>query len=592
MKNNVTNFNEIRKNNITWTIAGNYNFIPNYEIFSFHSDEKIFIYKSALAGFSYRKFHIEKLYSYLDFLVKDNPNSSDYFKIVELILEEYFWNYYEKFRPGIIDFRNYTMNFLFNEYKFSKPSNLSQELEYAYYTRKLKQVPKTNNMVISLLNDIMNICEIKDTSSLILKINNIVNNYFHINKNLKFQQNLEKIVEESKDLDNKKKQSKDLIHEDYKTLDTLEKDEVEAAEFNKSSFLYDDELTVKDEEDSKYNISKTIKNIDLKSLAENVYGKSIINKATNLQLEKKLSTGIHSGIEILITDGKYGNSPNEKFRESEKKFIKEENLKHFNKNILFYKRSITKLKDLIQREILVDLEDRKQISTFGSLIPSLLWKPKYLNSNKIFYKDIKDDFDTISVDILLDSSASQLERQELIAAQGYIISEALTELNIPTRVMSFNNFYNVLVLKLFKDYNDKSNKNINIFEYSASGANRDGLAIKTISHFINKLNYKRKILIILSDGKPYDKIKVKKIGNISIDANDYTDDNAIKDTAKEVFLSRSNDNIVLGVFTGDNNDLNSEKKIYGSDFAYIADINRFSDIVGNFLKNVLRNSME
>lgn len=594
MEDKLIGLDNIRRDNITWTIAEDYNFIPDYRVFEFTDNEKINMYKSALAGFFYEKFHVEEVYAYLDILTKNNPNSKDFFKVTELILEEYFWDKYSKYRPGIMDFRDYTVNYTYEKYRFRKPIDLSQELEYAFYSRKLKVVPKTNNMVILLLNDIMNISTIENTSTLITRINKIFYKHFHINNNLKFEQDVEKIIEDTKDKEKEMdfEKTKPKIQRNLSRENHLDKDEIEAAEFNKSSFLFEDSPLEVEENESSENKDFYLDNDNLKTLAEKVYGKNILNTTDNLQLENKLSTGIHKGIKILITEGKYGNTPNEQFRESEKEFNKEENLKHFNKNILIYKRSITKLKDVLQREIFVDLEDRKTLSTNGRLIPSLMWKAKYLNDDKIFYKDIKDDLETVSVDILLDSSASQLERQELVAAQGYIISQALTELNIPTRVMSFNNFYNILILRLFKDYNDKENKNQNIFEYTTSGANRDGLAIKTISHFINKLNYKRKILIILSDGKPNDKINLKRIGNLNIDAQDYVQDDAIRDTAKEVFLSRSNENIVLGVFTGNEEDLPSEKRIYGTDFAYISDINRFSDIVGNFLKNVFRNIIE
>ena len=143
-------------------------------------------------------------------------------------------------------------------------------------------------------------------------------------------------------------------------------------------------------EESK-NKSPISKSVYTKDLAEKVYGKSIINKSNNMQLENKLCTGIHEGINILITKGEYGNSPNEQFRISEQGYNKKENIKHFEKNFLIYKRSITKLKDTIQKEILVDLEDSTVLSNSGKLIPSYLWKPKYLNNDKIFLKEVKDE---------------------------------------------------------------------------------------------------------------------------------------------------------------------------------------------------------
>ncbi|WP_099203586.1 hypothetical protein [Miniphocaeibacter massiliensis] len=590
MSENLNTFENIRRNNLIWTISNNYNFLPNYSIFEFGSDEKINFYKSALSGFSYMKFQMNEIYSFLNILINDNPKPEDYYKVTELILEEYFWNYYEKYRPGILEYRNYTVKTKFDYYKFRQPTNLTEELEYAFYSRKLKQVPKTREMTILLLNDIMNLKDIKNSSDLILKLKNIIKNHFYLNLDLKYKQKIDKIVEKANEKELEKSQNKPKLEFNSKG-DTKVDEEVEAAEFNKINLLSEDMNKNNDEKDENYSKNIYSKELYTKDLAEKVYGKSILNKVNNLKLENKLCTGYHDGIKILITKGEFGNTPNEQFRISEQEFNKKENLKHFEKNFLIYKRSITKLKDTIQKEILADLEESSTLSGSGKLIPSYLWKPKYLHNNKIFLKELKDEIGTVSVDILLDSSASQIERQEIVASQGYVIAQALTELNIPTRVMSFNNFYNVLVLRLFRDYNDTQNKNQNIFEYSASGSNRDGLAIKTINHLMKNSPVDRKILIVLSDGKPYDKINIKIIGNLKQKAVDYVKEEAVRDTAKEVFLGRNSGNTILGVFTGETKDLPSEKKIYGQDFAYISNITRFSDIVGNFLKNVFKNGL-
>ena len=63
----------------------------------------------------------------------------------------------------------------------------------------------------------------------------------------------------------------------------------------------------------------------------------------------------------------------------------------------------------------------------------------------------------------------------------------------------------------------------------------------------------------------------------------------IKDTATEVRRARKRGIMVLGVFTGKETDLDAEKKIYGKDFIYIKDIQRFSDIVSMYLKKVISN---
>ena len=44
---------------------------------------------------------------------------------------------------------------------------------------------------------------------------------------------------------------------------------------------------------------------------------------------------------------------------------------------------------------------------------------------------------------------------------------------------------------------------------------------------------------------------------------------------------------VLGVFAGEEEDLQAEKKIFGRDFAYIRDIGNFANVVGRYLKRQL-----
>ena len=63
----------------------------------------------------------------------------------------------------------------------------------------------------------------------------------------------------------------------------------------------------------------------------------------------------------------------------------------------------------------------------------------------------------------------------------------------------------------------------------------------------------------------------------------------VKETANEVRKARQKGILVLGVFTGKENDLEVERLIYGKDFIYTKEIERFSDIVSMYLKKVIRN---
>ena len=152
-----------------------------------------------------------------------------------------------------------------------------------------------------------------------------------------------------------------------------------------------------------------------------------------------------------------------------------------------------------------------------------------------------------------------------------------------------SSFIDYTILKRFRDYDDKIESSENIFEYYCTGNNRDGLAIKSTCDFLLDRKEENKILIILSDGKPND-VKIGKDRERSIRGEmAYRGAVGIKDTANEVRRARQQWILGWGVFTGKESDLEAERLIYGKDFIYTKDIERFSDIVSMYLKKVIRN---
>ena len=98
-------------------------------------------------------------------------------------------------------------------------------------------------------------------------------------------------------------------------------------------------------------------------------------------------------------------------------------------------------------------------------------------------KKRSDDSEFV-IDVLIDSSGSQADRQAQVAAQGYIISEALSQAGIPHRVTGYCAFWGYTVLQRFRDYEDPRETNERIFQFRAYANNRDGLALK-ISRFLS-----------------------------------------------------------------------------------------------------------
>ena len=178
-------------------------------------------------------------------------------------------------------------------------------------------------------------------------------------------------------------------------------------------------------------------------------------------------------------------------------------------------------------------------------------------------------------------SYAQKPRQENVTLQTYILAETLSRLHIPFRVMSFCTFWDYTILHRMRDYDDPREKNSNIFEYITSSNNRDGLAVKAAGMDLLKRQEDRKLLILLSDGKPYDVLVNRPNAR---NPKPYRDDYALHDTATEVRRLRQQGVSVLGVFVGEETELMAEQKIFGKDFAYARDIRNFSHMVGSYLR--------
>lgn len=93
-----------------------------------------------------------------------------------------------------------------------------------------------------------------------------------------------------------------------------------------------------------------------------------------------------------------------------------------------------------------------------------------------------------------------------------------------------------------------------------------------------------KLLILLSDSKPNDVVKLVRDGSFL----DYADENGIQNTAIEVRALLHQEISVICVFTGDDDDLPAAHTIYGRNFARIRSLEQFADTVGTLIQNQIR----
>lgn len=314
------------------------------------------------------------------------------------------------------------------------------------------------------------------------------------------------------------------------------------------------------------------------------YGKSYLSEAEEKKINYQMCRGIHSDCSLYFTEGILKNPVKSNYQYEYAKRLRNKNIWLYHDKHRIVKHNITVLTETLRKSLVLRSETQTVLSDRGMIVPSRLWRIGRTNDAKLFQQELKGEISDFVVDVLIDASGSQMKRQGDVALQAYIISEALSNVDIPHRVMSFCTFWDYTIMHRFRRYDDPRSENDNIFNYVTSSNNRDGLAIRTAGYDLLQREEEKKIMIILSDGRPYDVIINRPNAK---NPEPYQGKAAIADTATEVRRLRNLDVSVLGVFAREEKDLATEKKIFGKDFAYIRDIANFSKIVGRYLTKQL-----
>lgn len=314
------------------------------------------------------------------------------------------------------------------------------------------------------------------------------------------------------------------------------------------------------------------------------YGKSYLSEAEEKKINYQMCRGVHSDCSLYFTEGILKNPVKSNYQYEYAKRLRNKNIWLYHDKHRIVKHNITVLTETLRKSLILRSETQTVLSDRGMIVPSRLWRIGRTNDAKLFQQELKGEISDFVVDVLIDASGSQMKRQGDVALQAYIISEALSNVDIPYRVMSFCTFWDYTIMHRFRRYDDPRSENDNIFNYVTSSNNRDGLAIRTAGYDLLQREEEKKIMIILSDGRPYDVIINRPNAK---NPEPYQGKAAIADTATEVRRLRNLDVSVLGVFAGEEKDLATEKKIFGKDFAYIRDIANFSKIVGRYLTKQL-----
>lgn len=575
---------ENRIKNLIWTVSGDYTLDVKPDIESYHRSHAVGLYDGIKQGAFARYFNREELSLYLMKKIYLHGEEGPLMSLAQLCIE---WSVAERItkeREGIKEIRKKALEDIlemdFSRLAASEPGRLKLML----FKECLNGSEPATNRMRTFMEQVQALSDAKETIELIRTIDKLYNAMVDPNFEKRYG-NLETVLavslEELAEFSWKDYLEEEALEESFGTylehlneamtnLDKMELNQETKKEESEEEISQKKKILVVDEEA----LSK------MHSYVQRNYGIGYLSEIEEKRRNLLLCRGIHSDCSLYFTEGVLKHAVLRNYQYEYAKKQRDKNRYEYYNNHRMVKNNIRQLSDMLKKALVMRDEVQETISDRGRIVPSRLWRIGRSHDSRVFLKKLNHDNSDFVVDVLIDASGSQRKRQGQVAMQAYILSEALSIANVPHRVMSFCTFWDYTILHRFREYEDDRSANENIFEYNTSSNNRDGLAIKAAGYELLNREEEHKILIVLSDGRPYDVILNRPNAR---NPQPYQGKYAISDTAFEVRKLRSKGVCVLGVFAGEEKDLPAEKKIFGKDFAYIRDVAGFSGIVGRYL---------
>ena len=577
---------ENRIQNLLWTVSGDYGLEIRPDVSLFLRSESIALYDGIKQGAFARYYDKECMGLYLVKKVFLQADEGTLTLLAQLCIEEAVGERICIERPGVKSMQRQAFeDILEQEFEeMPSPGDYLGRLKAAVLRRRLEgSAYRVEKKLQGFLDLVVSSSETKDTMELIRVIDQLYNSLVDPSFE-RLHGNLEKVLSVTM------KELSDYPWEDFLTEELYEEALESYAEqlTNQITGLEDQAVTEEMEENRRKKHRITVVSQEALEKAytyvELNYGKTYLSKREEKRMNDLMCRGIHSDCSLYFTEGILKNPVKRNYQFEYAKRLKNKNIWLYHDKHRIVKHNIAALTDILTKSLALRSEPENVLSDRGTILPSRLWRVGRSSEARLFQRELKADAADFVVDILIDASGSQMGRQGEVAIQAYIISEALSNVEIPHRVMSFCTFWDYTILHRFREYDAPRSANEDIFNYVTSSNNRDGLAIKTAGYSLLQREEEKKILIVLSDGRPYDMIVNRPNAK---NPKPYHGKTAVLDTATEVRRLRNLDVSVLGVFAGEEKDLSTEKKIFGKDFAYIRDIRNFSKIVGRYLKKQL-----
>lgn len=361
------------------------------------------------------------------------------------------------------------------------------------------------------------------------------------------------------------------------------------------------------------------------------FGRSLYTDEELQQLETRLCVGGHRGCHVYVTDGKFGaDSSRGGFFDSETAKVRQDSAQQELANRRFFESEGELARSLVRRlsarlELtLSDLRENVAVhAPMGRLAPVRAWRMPVVHDPDVFEKQRPEREMPLDVTLLLDASASRMQMQEQLAAEAWILAEALKNCHVPAAVWNFRSLRGYTVLEKMKDFSERDCAHL--FHFYAAGWNRDGLGLRLAAEELlhgSRRNFaaearntgmpadgalkaqkttmsaghsdvrnhsmpvaggspgnRKHILIVLTDASPDDSTRLSACEKYPFGAA-YEGRPAVDDAADAIAEIRAQGILVYGLFLGRTESLGNLSLMYGHHQVRIHDIGQLARAAG------------
>ncbi len=565
---------ENRMRNLLWAVSGDYELDVELDVRSFQRSKYISLYDAVKQGAFARFFSRDELGMYLVKKLYLGAEESSLASLAQMCVDQAVVERVISERKGVASLRRRAFeDILERDFSaLSKPGNRTGRLKIAMLQEGIDGTYTAEKRIREQAEELFSVRHAEQTMDVIQKIDAFYNRLADPDFEARHG-GLEQVLAVS---------AEDLKQFDWQ--DFLDETAAESV-LEEMMRQADSSLLPEDESGRKARAGRILVTEEaaqkMHSYIELHFGTSYMDELEQKRLNRRLCRGVHADCKLYFTDGIIHNYVRENNTYVMAKRTWEMNRRFYRQNQRVARQNIRELGDILKRSLQARKEEDRYLASCGTILPARLWKVGRSEDARLFVKEIRQNNGDFAVDVLMDASGSQRSRQHLVALQGYILSAALSAAGIPHRVLGFCTFWDHTVLRRFREYDEGREADWRLMEFTSSSNNRDGLALRASADGLFDRPEENKVLIVLSDGRPNDLVVNRPhVRNPCV----YTGEYAVKDTAAEVRRLRSQGIAVLGVFAGEEPDLQAERRIFGKDFAYIRDISSFAHVVGRYLK--------